>query len=134
MASHAFHPCQRPKRAWREHRSFACGDDDMKTTITTDPSQRPGGFLKKNGASRPNNGAEDEIEIGGHRYLSPHGLARVLGISVRTLNRWQVRRIGPAVSKVGRLILYDLEKVPEWLASQETAPVRAQSRNGRRLP
>jgi len=46
---------------------FTRRNDDMKTTITTDPSQRPGSFLKKNGASRPN-----EIEMGGHRNGTLH--------------------------------------------------------------
>jgi hypothetical protein len=47
---------------------------------------------------------------------------------VRTLGRWDAARIGPPRIKVGKLVLFDLAKLPAWLASRETQPVRAAGR------
>ena len=87
------------------------------------------------GASRPDvdglsagAAAGGEIEIAGHRYATKPRLAAALGLSERTLDRWEARRIGPPKIKVGRLVLYDLARVPEWLASLERHPVRTASR------
>ena len=65
-----------------------------------------------------------EFEIAGKRYLSPPSLAKRLNTSVRTLARWNAARIGPPRIKIGKLVLYDLQKVPQWLAGSETENVR----------
>lgn len=65
------------------------------------------------------------IEISGRRYVTPESLAALLGVSTRTLGRWEAVRIGPPKIKVGKLVLFDLARLPEWLASRETEPVRA---------
>jgi hypothetical protein len=52
-------------------------------------------------------------------YLSPDSLAKNLGVSVRTLARWHSLRTGPAITRVGRMILYRRESVSEWLRSCE---------------
>jgi DNA-binding transcriptional regulator YiaG len=68
------------------------------------------------------------IEISGRRYVTPNNLAATLGVTVRTLCRWDAARIGPRKIKVGKLILYDLAKLPDWLATRESEPVRAAGR------
>jgi hypothetical protein len=44
-------------------------------------------------------------------------------VTTRTLARWDDRRFGPPKIKVGKLILYDLAKLPGWLESHESTPV-----------
>jgi hypothetical protein len=65
-----------------------------------------------------------EIELGGQRYLTEARLASVLGVTQRTLCRWRIRGIAPPRTKIGRLVLIPVEKLPDWLASRETEPVR----------
>ena len=65
-----------------------------------------------------------EIEIAGRRYITPQRLAELLRVSVRTLARWDARRIGPPKITIGKTILFDIAKVPDWLAARETAPIR----------
>jgi hypothetical protein len=65
-----------------------------------------------------------EVEIAGRRYVTDRRLADILDKNVRTLARWDAARIGPPKIKVGKLVLYDLAKVPDWLASRETYPTR----------
>jgi hypothetical protein len=66
--------------------------------------------------------AESELNIGARQYVSAQRVASMLNISVRTLSRWDAARIGPPKIKVGRLILFDVSKLTEWLANQETRP------------
>ena len=61
-------------------------------------------------------------------YLAPAQLAEQLGVSVRTLSRWHAQRIGPARCTVGKLILYRIDAVHEWLEGRENEPVRGQRR------
>ena len=59
-------------------------------------------------------------------YLRTEELAAQLGLSRRTLGRWQAnRKGGPPRIRVGRTVLYSVESVRQWLASQEqqTRPV-----------
>ena len=67
-----------------------------------------------------------EVEIAGHRYVTAGQLARMLGVTVRTLTRWNAARRGPPRIKVGRLVLFDIDKLPAFLGSHETEPVRGQ--------
>jgi|GEM_PF-2136357 len=66
----------------------------------------------------PNADLGHALTIAGKQYLTPLQLARLLGISPRTLARWHAIGTGPPRSKVGRLILYDLTKLPGWLENQ----------------
>jgi hypothetical protein len=68
-------------------------------------------------------GNRDIVELNGHRYVRQNGLARMLGVTVRTLFRWDERRIGPPKIKVGKLVLYDLAKLHGWLEGHEGQPV-----------
>jgi phage terminase Nu1 subunit (DNA packaging protein) len=72
--------------------------------------------------------AAGEIEIAGRRYVSAKRLASLLEVSVRTLARWDAARVGPPKIKIGRLVLFDLARVPEWLSACEREPVRAAGR------
>jgi hypothetical protein len=56
-------------------------------------------------------------------YISEADLARQLNRSVRTLQRLAARRLGPPRTKIGRLIVYNIEHVRAWLLQQEQ-PVR----------
>lgn len=73
-------------------------------------------------ATAPN--AESEIAIGAHRYIGARRLSSILGISLRTLSRLDAAGTGPPKIKIGRKVLFDLGKLPEWLASRETPPPR----------
>jgi hypothetical protein len=66
-----------------------------------------------------------ELDVAGRRYVTANRLATMLGVTTRTLARWTAARIGPPKIKVGKLVLFELAKVPDWLASRETEPVRA---------
>lgn len=52
-------------------------------------------------------------------FISPEALAEQLGISLRTLARWHAQRKGPARCTVGKLILYRIAAVRDWLAGLE---------------
>jgi predicted DNA-binding transcriptional regulator AlpA len=52
-------------------------------------------------------------------YLRPEEMAQQIGVSTRTLARWQVHRIGPPRVVIGRQIFYRLASVLEWLESRE---------------
>ena len=70
-----------------------------------------------------------EIEIAGQRYVTADRLAATLGVTVRTLARWDAARIGPPKIKVGKLVLFDVAKLPEWLAQhEEERPIRRSRR------
>ena len=64
------------------------------------------------------------IPLLGDDYLTQQDLARELHVSVRTLARWHVERIGPPRIVVGRLLLYRRVAVREWLESREEQPRR----------
>jgi hypothetical protein len=58
-------------------------------------------------------------------YVSREQLAKELGKALRTIDRWERRRIGPPRVVIGRMILYRREAIRDWLLLQE------QQRNGR---
>ncbi len=80
------------------------------------------------GASEPTLAATGEVTIAGRRYVTAERLASMLDRTPRTLSRWNAARIGPPKIKLGKLILFDLDKLPAWLASREIEPVRAADR------
>ena len=57
-------------------------------------------------------------------YLRPIQLAKELGISLRTLNRWTLERKAPTRTKVGNLVLFRREAIDRWLRENETGGVR----------
>ena len=52
-------------------------------------------------------------------FLRREELAKQLGCSARTIDRWQALREGPPRVHVGRTILYNVESVRAWLRSRE---------------
>jgi hypothetical protein len=73
-----------------------------------------------------------ELIINGFRYGNTKYVAALFGVSERTISRWVGLRIGPARIRIGKLILFDLTKLPEWLATRETVSVRAPGRHRQR--
>jgi hypothetical protein len=65
-----------------------------------------------------------EVDISGRRYVTAKRLATLFHVTARTLLRWDRARIGPPKIKIGRLRLYDLAKLPEWLEACEIQPTR----------
>jgi hypothetical protein len=63
-------------------------------------------------------------------YLTRTKLAEQLDKSARTLARWEVLRIGPPVTYIGREPYYRIDAVHDWLKSRETKMVRANARKG----
>lgn len=51
-------------------------------------------------------------------YLTVEQLAEQLGVTTRTVRRWQTLRVGPPRLKCGpRRVLYKVEDVKAWLDS-----------------
>ena len=71
-------------------------------------------------------------------YLRRDELAAQLGRCRRTIERWHSLGIGPPRIAIGRMVLYRVESVREWLAEQQEAgnrrgrPPVAESDAGRR--
>ena len=56
------------------------------------------------------------------QYYTKDELARELGRSTRTIDRWHTRRVGPPRHKVaGKLVLYRKNLVADWLDKQAEA-------------
>ena len=52
-------------------------------------------------------------------YLTEDQAAHELGICTKTLKRWHALGSGPAVTRLGRRILYRRSTLAAWLASRE---------------
>ncbi len=63
--------------------------------------------------------------------MTPENLARKMGISLRTLARWNSLRIGPPRVVIGRTILYRLESVRQWMKDREVDQVCSAGRKVR---
>ncbi|SOD96543.1 helix-turn-helix domain-containing protein [Caenispirillum bisanense] len=61
-------------------------------------------------------------------HLTQEQAAEILGVSVRTLQRLHASRRGPARIKIGRVIMYRVEAIREWLAANENGTVGRPSR------
>jgi predicted DNA-binding transcriptional regulator AlpA len=59
--------------------------------------------------------AGDEINIGGRRFVSEPRVATMLGCSLRTLQRRRTKGKGPASTKMGRKVFYELNDLQEWI-------------------
>ena len=51
-------------------------------------------------------------------------LARLWGISPRTLSNWRYKKMGPPYVRIGRSVRYPLLDAFRWLRSPEGAPFR----------
>lgn len=52
--------------------------------------------------------------------LNEHDLARVTGLSVASVRRWRLLKIGPKYLKIGASVRYKPEDVSAWLESRST--------------
>jgi len=67
-------------------------------------------------------------------YLRREELAQQLGVSPRTIDRWQTSRCGPPRVAIGRTILYSTASVREWLQSKESSLGSRENRTPRFRP
>lgn len=61
-------------------------------------------------------------------FAEEREVARLAGLSPRTLKRWRDMRSGPPFVKLGRKILYRRDAVSAWLLSREQIQPRASIR------
>jgi predicted DNA-binding transcriptional regulator AlpA len=59
--------------------------------------------------------ASDEIVIDDRRLLSERRVAKKLGCSPRTMQRWRTEGKGPPSTKIGRKVFYELNGLQEWI-------------------
>jgi predicted DNA-binding transcriptional regulator AlpA len=59
--------------------------------------------------------ASDEIVIHDRRLLGERRVAKKLGCSPRTLQRWRKTGNGPPSTKIGRKVFYGLNGLQEWI-------------------
>ena len=59
--------------------------------------------------------AGDEIVIDDRHLLGERGVAKMLGRGLRTLQRWRTKGKGPAFTKIGRKVFYELNDLQEWI-------------------
>lgn len=59
--------------------------------------------------------ATDEILDG---YLTEQDLARQLGKSTRTIQRWAALRIGPPRTLIGQTVYYHVDDLRDWIKAQ----------------
>ena len=64
-------------------------------------------------------------------YTDKAGIAELIGVSPRTLDRWWNERRGPPRVKLGHKVLYHRPSVLDWVKSQEQMPVRQRAAGGR---
>ena len=55
--------------------------------------------------------------------ISDEDLSKHLRVSTDMLRRWRQRRTGPAFSKVGRSVVYQVKDVVAWIDSKKVEPV-----------
>lgn len=65
----------------------------------------------------------EAIRIGGETLLPQQQAAATLDRTVRTLENWRARRIGPAWTRIGGRIYYREAALVHWIKSQEQRPV-----------
>jgi predicted DNA-binding transcriptional regulator AlpA len=59
--------------------------------------------------------AGDEIVINDRHLLGGRRVAKMLGCSLRTLQRLRTKGKGPASTKIGRKVFYELNDLQEWI-------------------
>jgi predicted DNA-binding transcriptional regulator AlpA len=87
----------------------------MLKLLLNDPSPKPS--KPCNPLTDPQENSHPSSVLDG--FLRREELARELGVSPRTVDRWQALRDGPPRLHVGRTILYSVDSVREWLRSRE---------------
>jgi len=54
-----------------------------------------------------------------NELLTEHEVAEMLRISVRTLQAWRTKKIGPRVVRLNRMVRYRWPAVLDWLKSKD---------------
>lgn len=67
----------------------------------------------------------NSIQIGNETLLTQQAVADRLGYTVRTLEHWRLRRVGPAWCKIGARVMYRESSLEQWIRDQERQPVAA---------
>lgn len=67
------------------------------------------------------------LTIGGETLYPQTVAAEKLGCTVRTLENWRNRRIGPAWTKLGHRVYYREKALESWIKSQEQRPVNGEA-------
>lgn len=57
-------------------------------------------------------------------YVDTEALAASLGVHPTTLVKWRTARRGPPFTRLGKRVLYNLEKFRQWLEQQEQRSLR----------
>jgi len=52
------------------------------------------------------------------KYVSADFVAQHFGVSRRTVEGWTYRRLIPSIKINGKLVRYELEKIEQWITSQ----------------
>lgn len=75
--------------------------------------------------------ARDEIIMDGQPLLRQEDAAKILGIGVRTLQRWHQKNASPPQIKIGRTVYYDPDELTAWVRANRSAaqmPFRTEPR------
>jgi predicted DNA-binding transcriptional regulator AlpA len=56
------------------------------------------------------------------KLLTEKDVAPILGVSVYTLQRWRVRRVGPRYVKLGRAIRYRMSDLLDFISGNTIGP------------
>ena len=67
-------------------------------------------------------------------YLKKEDLAKCLGVSPRTVDRWEALKVGPPRVVVVGFVLYDINSVKAWLKSREKVGARARKPRTKKRP
>jgi hypothetical protein len=57
-------------------------------------------------------------------FIPLSAVAKALGVSMRTMQRYHAQRIGPPCIRIGNTFICRIESVHSWLISREIAPAR----------
>ena len=52
--------------------------------------------------------------------LNEYQVAKIFGVSVATVRRWRLLRMGPTARKLGASVRYHPDDIDSWLASRPT--------------
>lgn len=63
----------------------------------------------------------DAIIIDGRPLLRQEDAAAILGVGVRTLQRWHKKNAGPPHIKIGRTVYYDPDELTAWVRANRSA-------------
>ena len=59
------------------------------------------------------------IKIGQEELWGQRKVSDELGLSIRTLENWRAKRVGPAFLRLGAQIYYKVSAIEEWINSQQ---------------